>query len=631
MREAVPVASPSSHEVRMEISGSSGSTRPLEVDDGESSNKRARSLAGMLLFDENDTSDWQSAVWEAQLALIHGHDVHHDQDIVMDQRAVPDTDVSGVWRCQVEPKSDLYGDRSGKLLDPEKVIKGRLTELRHMNDHHVYDWIDEADIPKGTKVETSRWLDDIKPRDGDENHVRSRIVVQQYNVDKRFDVHQGTPPLKKLRMLLALATSKDSHRRKVCGIWDVSVAFFHSPMDEFTVVRPPVGLRVRGKLWVLSRALSGTRMASRCFGKLVSEVLRDAQFETVAIVPNTYHHPQRDIDTVVHGDDFVAVAEDDQLDHFERVLENSMEIKRVGRIGPGRSSAGKVLKRVVSWTGGGFTCEADPKLSEKLLKMPNLTRAKGVTVPGAKDTGKDDRDVNIELEDAEAKVVQAAAGLEQYIALDRPDIAYSVKTALQQMSKPTKLMKLRVTKGARYLKSNPRLVWKFQYQQQPKSIDVYVDADFAARETMLRSTSGIAEFYEKSPIEFGSSTQSVRALSAGQSEFYAITKGSAHSLHSQAILKGFGVTVNAVVLSDANAGIGIASRQGCGRLKHLGIKWLWGQEKVSEKALILRKHASETNIADLATKYLSKHRMEMLLAASNLVLIKEEEGMSSTS
>ena len=247
----------------------------------------------------------------------------------------------------------------------------------------------------------------------------------------------------------------------------------------------------------------------------------------------------------MHGDDFVAVAEDDHLNFLERVLENSMEIKRVGRIGPGRSSTGKVLKRVVSWTGDGFIWEADPKLSGKLLKLLNLIAGKGAT---AKDIGKDDRDVNSELENAEAKVVLAAAGLEQYIALDRPDIAYSVKTALQQMSKPTKLMKLRVIKVARYLKSNPRLVWKFQYQQQWKSIDVFVDADFAARETMLRSTSGVAEFYGRSPIEFGSSTQSVRALSTGESEFYAITKGSAHSLHSQAILKGFGVVVEAVVL-----------------------------------------------------------------------------------
>ena len=131
---------------------------------------------------------------------------------------------------------------------------------------------------------------------------------------------------------------------------------------------------------------------------------------------------------------------------------------------------------------------------------------------------------------------------------------------------------------------------------------MYVDTDFAARETMLRSTSGVAEFYGRSPIESGSSTQSVRALSTGESEFYAIKKGSAHSLHSQAILKGFGVTVEAVVFSDANAGIGIASRQGCGRLKHIEVKWLWVQEKVSEKALRLRLILRQSTCQNFAWK-----------------------------
>ena len=139
----------------------------------------------------------------------------------------------------------------------------------------------------------------------------------------------------------------------------------------------------------------------------------------------------RDIDTVVHGDDFVAVAEDDHLNFLERVLENSMEIKRVGEDwGPDA----RVLERCSNvssvGTGDGFTWEADPRLLRKLLRLLNLTEGKGATVPGAKEFGKDDGDVNNELEYAEAKMVQAAAGLEQYIALDRPDIAYSVKTAL---------------------------------------------------------------------------------------------------------------------------------------------------------------------------------------------------------
>ena len=340
------------------------------------------------------------------------------------------------------------------------------------------------------------------------------------------------------------------------------------------MVRPPPGLRVKGKLWVLNRALSGTRMASRCFGKLVA-AFTDARCETVSIVPNTYHHPQRDMD------DVVAVAGDGQLDHCEQVLENSMEIKRVGRIGPRHSSTGKVLKRVVNCSGNGCIREANPKLTEKLLlNMLNLSGGKGALTHGGKDNGKDDRDSDCQLEYSEAKLVQAAAGLEQYIALDRPDIAYSVKTALQQKSKTTKLMQRRVVRVACYLKNNPRLIWKFPFQQQPKTIDVFVDADFAARETMLRSTSGVAECCGRSPIEFGSSTQSVRVLSTGESEFY---EGSAHSLHSQAILKGFGMTVEAVVLSDASAGIGIPSRQGCGRLKHLEVKWLWVLSKSRRK------------------------------------------------
>ena len=75
------MASPSSHEVRM-VETSRPNTRPLEeVDDGETSNKRARNLAGMLLFDENDTSDWQDTVWEAQ--LTNAHDEHDRQEILM--------------------------------------------------------------------------------------------------------------------------------------------------------------------------------------------------------------------------------------------------------------------------------------------------------------------------------------------------------------------------------------------------------------------------------------------------------------------------------------------------------------------------------------------------------------------
>jgi hypothetical protein len=102
-------------------------------------------------------------------------------------------------------------------------------------------------------------------------------------------------------------------------------------------------------------------------------------------------------------------------------------------------------------------------------------------------------------------------------------------------------------------------------------------------------------------------------------------KSAASCLHTQAILLGFGVSVEARVLSDATAGIGIASRHGCGRVKHLEVRWLWVQEKVISRQILLKKHGTETNSADLGTKYLAKPRMDFLLGLLAMTLVQEAE------
>ena len=101
----------------------------------------------------------------------------------------------------------------------------------------------------------------------------------------------------------------------------------------------------------------------------------------------------------------------------------------------------------------------------------------------------DVRDIDCELEYSNAQRVQAAAGPEKYIAFDRRDIAYSVKTALHQMSTHAASR----CADRSLSEEQSRLVWKFPYQQQPKSIDVSVDAAFATKETTLTSTFGVAE------------------------------------------------------------------------------------------------------------------------------------------
>ena len=61
---------------------------------------------------------------------------------------------------------------------------------------------------------------------------------------------------------------------------------------------------------------------------------------------------------------------------------------------------------------------------------------------------------------------------------------------------------------------------------------------------------------------------------------------------------------------------------GCGKLKHLEVRWLWLQELVTRKQVKLQKVSSELNGSDLATKYLPGPRMKALLALLGFTLVE---------
>ena len=86
-----------------------------------------------------------------------------------------------------------------------------------------------------------------------------------------------------------------------------------------------------------------------------------------------------------------------------------------------------------------------------------------------------------------------------------------------------------------------------------------------------------------------SSTQTVIALSSGESEFYSIVKGSSQSLGLQALMKDLNVTGNIKVLTDASTGKTIASRRGLGRVRHIGVSHLWIQEQITNGSMELTK------------------------------------------
>jgi len=116
-------------------------------------------------------------------------------------------------------------------------------------------------------------------------------------------------------------------------------------------------------------------------------------------------------------------------------------------------------------------------------------------------------------------------------------------------------------------------------------------------------------------IRTWSSTQPSVTLSSGEAEFYGLVKASGAGLGHQSLLRDMGLVVPVCVWTDSSAALGIATRSGLGKLRHLETHTLWVQEKVRTGAIAVRKVAGEVNPADLFTKHLpSKDKIHQLTA-----------------
>eukprot|EP00971_Amphidinium_carterae_P330686 6463849-Amphidinium_carterae.1 len=97
------------------------------------------------------------------------------------------------------------------------------------------------------------------------------------------------------------------------------------------------------------------------------------------------------------------------------------------------------------------------------------------------------------------------------------------------------------------------------------------DADFAGCLLTRRSTSGVALTMGDHCIHTSSTTQIPVSLSSGESEYYAAVKAGSRLLGLLALLGDLGHRLKGKLMTDSSAAKGVASRRGCGKIRHLEI------------------------------------------------------------
>ena len=271
----------------------------------------------------------------------------------------------------------------------------------------------------------------------------------------------------------------------------------------------------------------------------------------------------------------------------------------------------KILNRIITWHHDrGISYEVDPRHVEIISQQSLLRDAKLVTTPGTKDEGRTADDNEEPLDEEDATKYRALVARCNYLSPDRRDIAFSVKELVRRMSSPRKGDWTRLKRLGRYLVGKPRLQQWLAWQQAPKGINTYTDADWAGCRETRKSIIGGAITSGSHTIKSWSKIQALIALSSGESELYAALKASAEPLGTISMYMDYGIKMAGEIWGDAQAALGIIHRKGFGKTGHIQNGLLWIQQVSAEKRLKFGKVLGKLNPADLFTKYFDKETIE---------------------
>ena len=494
-------------------------------------------------------------------------------------------------------------------LDPKKVVVARATELEFFHKRGVYVKVKRSKVTG--KIIRLKWIDTNKG-DNDNPNYRSRLVGMEFSSGADPENFASTPPIEGLRVVVSHAATKTNKKKHKFMINDIARAYFNAKLDRDLYVELPPEDREEGQDLVgkLMLCLYGIQDAARCWQDLLAAHLKEVGFHRGTGHPCVFYHDEWDVKTVVHGDDYASSGPAEGLAKLKQALEEKFDIRDTFILGyeDGDLREGKVLNRIVRAGDDGWELEADPRHAELLIQQMELEASKGVVTPGVDDVAEagDDEELN---DKEEIKKFRGVAARMNYLAQDRPDIAFAAKEVCREMAKPTTGSWRRARRIVRYLVRRPRMVSYFDFQEDVRKLVVFADANWAGCKTSRKSTSGGCVMRGAHLLRFWSKTQASIAQSSAESELFGAVRGGVEGLGAQTLLQDLGMSCSVSLVLDASAALGILQRKGVGKIRHLDVGALWLQEKEAQRRLTLSKIKGENNPADLGTKHLTEETM----------------------
>ena len=241
------------------------------------------------------------------------------------------------------------------------------------------------------------------------------------------------------------------------------------------------------------------------------------------------------------------------------------------------------------------------------------------------------------LDEKDSSNFRSVVGLCLYVARERPDLMFGIKELAALMSSPTVVALQHLRKLIGFMKHVgdvgiflPNLqpgIGKFQAGgDQQLIIESFSDADWSSNKSHRRSTSCGVHLINGAYIFGSSRSQKVISLSSCESELHALVSTACDGIFIKACAEfSFNAKFQHVVYTDSSSARQLAHRQGSGRIRHVSGKILWIQMLTQDGTLELRQVGTHENLADIATKCLTRERLFFLMNESGMVFLPSYE------
>ena len=486
-------------------------------------------------------------------------------------------------------------------------------EMDNLRKHNVYNLVPLSSVPKGEKILGTKFVFK-KKLDG---RFKARLVVGGHRQEPGQDYGRSYAPVCRIGSI-RITCAIGCHNNWPIYQLDVVGAFLNALCDRDVYVRPAPGTSAKNSatgepmVYKLERSLYGLSQSPALWNDTLNESLTVFGWKRTQSDPCVYVYTSGNIIVIltVYVDDILITGGDQQLvDQKKKELTDRFEMTDMGEV---KRILGIDVQRDYEQ---GTLAISQEHYVNTLLERFGMQEANPVSTPGYGAEISTNQPQDQILGSTDKKIYQSMTGSILYLAqCTRFDLSYAALQLSKACSNPAQVNMTAAKHVLRYLRGNP--VLPIVYKRGQFRLAAFTDSSFGANPDNGRSTTGYLFFLAGGPISYGAKTQTLTAQSTVEAEIQALSYSAREAVYisnfmTELNFKTFGsVPIN----SDSTGALTVAGNaMHSQRTKHVALRYFFIRELVLRGQITLHHRPSEHQLADIATKYLPKHRFASII------------------